>query len=67
MAANRPFRAFASCVVGLGVGLAPYLCWSRFRFGGFLYTFIDGWNNFDGPTESPFFFVQRAALLFPGS
>lgn len=63
-AAKRRLRAMVACSVGFLVGLAPYLCWSRWRYGGFLATFLSGWDNFDGPRESPLFFVRNAGIIF---
>ncbi|MFZ0687294.1 MAG: glycosyltransferase family 39 protein [Terriglobales bacterium] len=64
LAANRWWRAALACGLGIATGLAPYLCWSRLRYGGFLTTFRRGWVNFDGPGESPFYYVKNFGNIF---
>ncbi len=63
-AAPRIARALAASVAGFAVGMTPYLCWSRWRYGGFFYTIQDGWRNFGGPEESALFYVQRMGFIF---
>lgn len=64
LTANRRWRAAAACGMGFALGMAPYLCWSRFAYGGFLTTFREGWVNFEGPEESPFFYLKNFANIF---
>lgn len=52
LGADRWWRAALACGAGLAVGIGPYLCWSRFRYGGFFRTFRSGWKNLQGPGES---------------
>jgi hypothetical protein len=56
--AKRRWRAVAACAGGFAIGFAPYLCWSRMAYGGFLTTLREGWSNFDGPGESPFYYLK---------
>jgi 4-amino-4-deoxy-L-arabinose transferase-like glycosyltransferase len=62
--ADRRARAMAACGAGFLVGLGPYLCWSRVRYGGFLATLVNGWNNVGGSTHSPFYYLQRYGEIF---
>jgi len=64
LAAHRWTRAALACAAGFACGIAPYLGWSRLRYGGFLATFRDGWQNFGGPEESPLYFVKNFANIF---
>jgi 4-amino-4-deoxy-L-arabinose transferase-like glycosyltransferase len=64
LAADRWARAMLACAVGLLVGLGPYLCWSRVRYGGFLATLQKGWNNVGGSSESPLFYVKQCGNIF---
>jgi 4-amino-4-deoxy-L-arabinose transferase-like glycosyltransferase len=61
--ANRRIRAALATAAGFALGLGPYLCWSRLRFGGFLETFRNGWSNFGGPSEPFFFYLQHSGVL----
>jgi 4-amino-4-deoxy-L-arabinose transferase-like glycosyltransferase len=63
-AAARWGRAVVAGAVGFAVAIAPYLIWSRVRYGGFLATFIGGWNIFDGEAESPFYYLKNFANIF---
>ncbi|MGH9538301.1 MAG: ArnT family glycosyltransferase [Terriglobales bacterium] len=63
LAANRPARAALACGAGFAAGLGPYLCWERFRYGGFLAIFFRGWHNFSGFRESTFYFVARSVAI----
>ena len=63
-AADRRMRAALACAAGFAAGMGPYLCWSRLRYGGFLATFRSGWNEFGGPTESFFYYLQSFAVIF---
>jgi hypothetical protein len=62
--ATRRWRSAAACGIGFVVGGAPYLCWSRIRYGEFLATFNSGWANLDGPEESPLFYLRNFANIF---
>jgi len=62
--AKRRTRAAAACALGFAIGMSPYLCWSRLRYGGFLTTFQAGWINLDGPAESPFFYLINFNNIF---
>jgi len=65
LGARRRWRAAFACGVGVAAGLGPYLCWSRYRYGGFLQTFRNGWDSFAGPRESPFYFLKNFGNIFP--
>ena len=62
--AKKPLRAIAACAAGFAVAIAPYLCWSRIRYGGFLATFFSGWLNFDGEPESFFYYMKWSGVIF---
>ncbi|MGA3373343.1 MAG: glycosyltransferase family 39 protein [Terracidiphilus sp.] len=62
--AQRRLRAVAACAIGFAIGFAPYLIWSRIAYGGFLATLLSGWDNFDGPEESPLFFLRNFTRIF---
>jgi MFS family permease len=62
--ADRRVRAMAACGVGFLAGLGPYLCWSRVRYGGFLTTFRNGWDNVGGSSQSPLFYVKQFGNIF---
>jgi 4-amino-4-deoxy-L-arabinose transferase-like glycosyltransferase len=64
LAADRRWRAAAACGLGFVAGFAPYLCWSRIYYGGFVTTFREGWLNFEGPEESWFFYLKDFAGIF---
>jgi 4-amino-4-deoxy-L-arabinose transferase-like glycosyltransferase len=64
LTAQRRLRAVAACAIGFTTGFAPYLCWSRIQYGGFLATLFSGWNSFDGPEESPLFFLRYFTYIF---
>jgi hypothetical protein len=64
LGAARRVRAMGACAVGFLVGMAPYLGWSRWRYGGFLATFRNGWENFSGPGQSAWFYVRWAGVIF---
>jgi hypothetical protein len=65
LGADRWWRAALACGAGIAAGMGPYLCWSRFRYGGFLTTFRRGWRSFDGPGESPFYYLRNFLNIFP--
>jgi 4-amino-4-deoxy-L-arabinose transferase-like glycosyltransferase len=56
-------RAAGACAVGFAAGIGPYLCWSRFRYGGFFRTLQNGWANFQGPAEPAFFYVKNLGTI----
>lgn len=62
--APRRGRAMLACAAGLGVGMAPYLLWSRLEYGGFLYTLKAGWTNVEGPSESFFYYLKNSCTIF---
>ena len=64
LAAKRPWKALMACGAGLMVGLAPYLLWSRLRFGAFFFTLHAGWTHVEGPEESTFFYLRNSAAIF---
>jgi 4-amino-4-deoxy-L-arabinose transferase-like glycosyltransferase len=64
LAAPRKLRAVAALALGFTLGMVPYLIWSRWQYGGFLATFLSGWDNFSGPGQSPFFYLQNSATIF---
>jgi 4-amino-4-deoxy-L-arabinose transferase-like glycosyltransferase len=64
LGAARRLRAPAACAVGFLVGMAPYLAWSRWRYGGFLATFVNGWENFSGPGQAAWFYVRWSGVIF---
>jgi 4-amino-4-deoxy-L-arabinose transferase-like glycosyltransferase len=63
-AADRWWSAALSCCAGFAAGIVPYLCWSRFSYGGFFTTFRRGWGNFEGPGESPLFYLKNFGNIF---
>lgn len=64
LAAKQRWKALMACGTGLLVGLAPYLLWSRLRFGAFFFTLHAGWTNVEGPEESIFFYLRNSAAIF---
>jgi 4-amino-4-deoxy-L-arabinose transferase-like glycosyltransferase len=64
LAAKQRGKAVMACGAGFLVGLAPYLLWSRLRFGAFFFTLHAGWTNVEGPKESIFFYLRSAAAIF---
>jgi 4-amino-4-deoxy-L-arabinose transferase-like glycosyltransferase len=64
LAATRRVRAMVACGAGFLLGMAPYLCWSRWKYGGFLATFLSGWDNFSGPGQSAWFYVRWSGVIF---
>jgi 4-amino-4-deoxy-L-arabinose transferase-like glycosyltransferase len=64
LAAHRRIKATLACAIGFFVGFGPYLCWSRWRYGGFLTTLQNGWTNFEGPRKSPFFYLKLYGDIF---
>ena len=64
LAAKRRWKALMACGAGLLAGLAPYLLWSRLRFGGFFFTLQAGWTKVEGPSESLLFYLRNSAVIF---
>jgi 4-amino-4-deoxy-L-arabinose transferase-like glycosyltransferase len=64
LAADRWWRAALACGAGFAAGIGPYLCWSRFRYGGFFRTFRNGWGYFQGPGESFLFYLRNFGNIF---
>ncbi|MGD0831921.1 MAG: hypothetical protein ABR907_13315 [Terracidiphilus sp.] len=64
LTAERRWKSAATCALGFAAGMIPYLCWSRWSYGGFLTTFVSGWTNFDGPEESFFFYLRNFSNIF---
>ena len=62
--ATRWWRAALACGIGFTTGFAPYLCWSRLRYGGFLTTLHNGWEKFTGPGESPLYYLKSFGIIF---
>ena len=62
--ADRWRRAALACGAGFVASIGPYLCWSRFRYGGFLTTFQSGWEHFGGAGESPLFYLESFVQMF---
>ena len=64
LAADRWWRAALACGAGFAGGIGPYLCWSRFRYGGFFRTFRSSWGYFQGPGESLLFYLKNFGNIF---
>jgi 4-amino-4-deoxy-L-arabinose transferase-like glycosyltransferase len=64
LAADKRWRAVPATAAGFALSVGPYLCWSLIYYGGFLATFRNGWENFEGPGESPFYFVTNFGFIF---
>src|SRR5215471_8829414 len=64
LAADRWWRAALASATGFFAGIGPYLCWSRLRYGGFFRTFRNGWERFQGPGESPLFYLKSFGNIF---
>jgi 4-amino-4-deoxy-L-arabinose transferase-like glycosyltransferase len=64
LASSRRLRALVACGMGFVIGILPYLYWSRLNYGGLFYTFINGWYNFAGPSESPFYYLVYSHFVF---
>jgi hypothetical protein len=58
LGAKRRVRAAAACGAGFVVGMGPYLCWSRIRYGGFFETLHRGWQNFGGDKQPLDYYVK---------
>ncbi len=66
LAATRRSRALVACGAGFAIGMAPYLLWSRLRFGGFFFTLRNGWTGVVDEGEPFFFYLRNAAAIFSG-
>lgn len=64
LASRSRWKAMMACVSGLVIGIAPYLLWSKLRFGGLLFTLRAGWTHVEGPVEPFTFFLRNAATIF---
>lgn len=64
LAAKQRGKALTCCGLGIFLGLAPYLLWSRLHFGGFFYTLSAGWAGVVDQPESFFFYLRNAAVIF---
>lgn len=62
--ADRWPRAASAFAAGFAAGIVPYLCWSRFHYKGFFTTFLNGWLKFEGPRESPLFYLKNFGNIF---
>jgi 4-amino-4-deoxy-L-arabinose transferase-like glycosyltransferase len=58
------WRSALAYGAGLFVGIAPYLFWSRLRYGGFFRTLHNGWNYVQGSVQSPFFYLKNFSIIF---
>jgi 4-amino-4-deoxy-L-arabinose transferase-like glycosyltransferase len=59
------FRAAIRFAAGFVLGLAPYLFWSRIRYGGFLATLFRGWENVAGSAEPTSYYLRNFGNVFP--
>jgi 4-amino-4-deoxy-L-arabinose transferase-like glycosyltransferase len=64
LTAKRRWKALISCGIGLLVGLAPYLLWSRLSFGAFFFTLHAGWTHAEESKEPIFFYLRNSAVIF---
>jgi 4-amino-4-deoxy-L-arabinose transferase-like glycosyltransferase len=63
----RPHRRIAAVLkfgIGFAAGFAPYLLWSRVRYGGFLSTLLHGWQNVAGSVEPTSYYLQNLPTIF---
>ena len=58
------WRYGLACTAGFAAGIGPYLCWSYFRYGGFLQTFVNGWTHSRDSAESPLFHLKNFGHIF---
>jgi 4-amino-4-deoxy-L-arabinose transferase-like glycosyltransferase len=63
-AADRWWKAALACAAGFAAGIVPYLCWSRYAYGGFFATFVGGWQNVGGTGESHLYYFKNFADIF---
>ncbi len=64
LAAHRKLRACVVCGIGFAAALIPYLAWSRIRYGGYLATLHNGWDNFGGPGEPFSYYLRSFPVVF---
>jgi hypothetical protein len=64
LASRSRWKALAASVCGVATGLAPYLLWSKLKFGGFLFTLRLAWTHVEGPVEARTYFLHNAATIF---
>ena len=64
LAARQRWKALAATAAGFIAGLAPYLLWSRFTYGGFFETIRDGWTHVEGPAPPFTFYLSNAPVIF---
>ncbi len=64
LASPGRWKALIASMCGVAAGLAPYLLWSRFKFGGFLFTLQSAWAHVEGPVEPATYFIRNAATIF---
>jgi 4-amino-4-deoxy-L-arabinose transferase-like glycosyltransferase len=64
LASPGRWKALIASVCGIASGLAPYLLWSRLKFGGFLFTLRSAWTHVEGPVEPSTYFISNAATIF---
>lgn len=57
-------RAILRFGAGFAIGVAPYLLWSRIRYGGFLATLRRGWENVAGSAEPATYYLQNFGEVF---
>ncbi len=62
---GRWLRAALHFAAGFAIGFAPYLLWSRIRYGGFLATLKSGWANVVGSAEPATYYLRNFAEVFP--
>lgn len=63
-AARSRWKPIIACMSGLAAGMAPYLLWSKWTYGSFLFTLRAGWANVEGPVEPFLFFIRNSATIF---
>ncbi len=64
LASPGRWMALIASLCGIATGLATYLLWSRFKFGGFLFTLQSAWTHVEGPVEPATYFIRNAATVF---
>ena len=64
LAAPRQWRAVLSCSMGFILGMTPYLCWSKWHYGGFLTTIRQGYVNYQGERQAVSFYLLNFGTMF---
>jgi hypothetical protein len=64
VAAKQRWKALVVCGAGFLVGMAPYLLWSRLRFGGFLFTLRAGWAGVVDEGEPFSYYIVNSLVIF---